>query len=209
MANDAHPFGIWQPWSPSEVASFFSTLNVSWWIAGGWSIDLFLGTQTREHDDIDIQILRRDHQAVRALFHGWDVQEAHPTTPINEWPFREWELDAPLRSGVHDVWCRPGKTDPWALQLMIADTNDEQWLCRRDPRINRPITTIGHQTKDGIPYLLPEIQLLYKAKGLRSKDEADFTKTLPYLDRESRHWLAQALAVVHPGHPWLTQLEDV
>jgi hypothetical protein len=90
---------------------------------------------------------------------------------------------------------------------MIADTNDEQWLFRRDSRIYRPLTAIGRQTEDDIPYLAPEIQLLYKAKTPRSKDEADFMKS--QLDQESRHWLAQGLAIVHPGHPWFTQLEDV
>lgn len=209
MADDAQQFGIWQPWQPHEVAELFSTLNAPWWIAGGWAIDLFLGTRTREHDDIDIQVLRRDQQAIRALLRGWDVQEAHPTTPQSAWPFREWELDQPLRAGVHDVWCRASQTAPWSFQLMIADTDGDQWLCRRDPHIHRPLTTIGHQTRDGIPYLVPEIQLLYKAKGLRPKDEADFINALPHLDQQSRRWLAEALAIVHPGHPWLVQLEKV
>jgi hypothetical protein len=72
----------------------------------------------------------------------------------------------------------------------------------------RPLSTIGLRTVDGIPYLAPEIQLLYKAKEPRSKDEADFASTLPYLNRESRQWLVQALTVVHPNHPWLVLLED-
>ena len=59
---------------------------------------------------------------------------------------------------------------------------------------------------NSIPYLAPEIQLLYKAKGLRPKDEADFARTLPALDEKSRQWLAQSLALVHPGHAWLTKL---
>lgn len=91
---------------------------------------------------------------------------------------------------------------------MIADTDDEQWLFRRDPRIRRPLTSIGSQSEDDIPYLAPEIQLLYKARAPRSKDYADFLKALPHLGQESRHWLAQGLAIVHPGHPWFTQLEN-
>mgnify|MGYP007135459534 CR=1 FL=1 len=90
---------------------------------------------------------------------------------------------------------------------MVADITDDQWLFRRDIRISRPLATIGRRTDDGIPYLTPEIQLLYKAKTPRPKDEADFARTLPYLDGESRQWLVQALALVHPGHPWLIQLE--
>jgi hypothetical protein len=65
---------------------------------------------------------------------------------------------------------------------------------------------MGYQTHDGIPYLAPEIQLLYKAKASRPKDEADFARTLPALNKKSRQWLAQSLALIHPDHPWLTEL---
>lgn len=68
MADAEHPLGRWQPWHSQEVTTFFAALLVPWWIAGGWAIDLFLGRQTREHQDIDVLILRRDHQAVRSLF---------------------------------------------------------------------------------------------------------------------------------------------
>ncbi|GHO61437.1 hypothetical protein KSC_003290 [Ktedonobacter sp. SOSP1-52] len=69
---------------------------------------------------------------------------------------------------------------------MVVDTSDDQWLFRRDPRIRRPLAIVGHRTNDGIPYLAPEIQLLYKAKALRPKDEADFARILPALDGKSR-----------------------
>jgi len=208
MANDAEQLGKWQPWHPGEVATFFSSLKAPWWIAGGWALDLFIGVQTRDHDDIDIQILRRDQQEFRALLHEWDVQAANPVRNPGDWPFLEWKPDTLLDSIVHDVWCRPQKTDPWALQFMIADTEADRCLCRRDARISRPLATIGQKTDDGIPYLAPEIQLLYKAKNLRPKDEMDFSKTLPYLSVESRQWLAQALTLIHPDHPWLIQIEN-
>lgn len=207
MPGDTSHLGAWQPWLPREVANFFSALTVPWWIAGGWSLDLFLGSQTRDHEDIDVEFLRRDQQEIRALLGEWDVQEAHPELAAN-WPFREWELGRDLSSGVHDIWCRSHKEAPWMLQLMVADIADDQWLFRRDARISRPLASIGRLTDDGIPYLAPEIQLLYKAKTPRPKDEADFARTFPHLDGESRQRLAQALAIVHPGHPWLAQLED-
>lgn len=207
MANETHQYGPWQPWQPRAVAELFSTLTVPWWIAGGWAIDLLIGEETREHDDIDVQILRRDQQAVRALLDGWDIQAALPPPRDETWPFREWRSDTLLDLAVHDIWCRPHKTAPWAIQLMIADTNDDQWLFRRDNRISCPLTAIGHQTGDGLPYLAPAIQLLYKAKKPRPKDEADFASVLPHLDQESRQWLAQALAIVHPHHAWITLLE--
>lgn len=208
MAEDRHPLGVWQPWSPQQVARFFAPLAAPWWIAGGWAIDLFLGRQTREHEDIDVQVLRRDQHAVRALFGTWDMQAALPPPRDEVWPFRPWRLDDVLDEAIHDVWCRPAATQPWALQLMIADSRDEWWISRRTPRIVRPVAALGGVTADGIPYLAPEIQLFYKAKGRRPKDEADFTHALPALDRERHQWLRNALTTAHPHHPWLDLLPD-
>jgi hypothetical protein len=208
MGGEAGSLGTWQPWSPQDVARFFAPLATPWWIAGGWAIDLFLGRQTREHEDIDVQILRRDQQAVRALFGAWDIQAALSPPRDEVWPFRTWRLDEVLDPDIHDIWCRPTPTQPWALQLMLADTHDDSWLFRRMPAIRRPVDTIGCGAADGVPYLAPEIQLLYKAKGLRPKDEADFAQVLPALDQERRHWLRNALAEAHPDHPWLERLTD-
>jgi hypothetical protein len=208
MASETHPLGKWQPWGPHDVAAFFASLHVPWWIAGGWAIDLFLGRQTREHEDIDVQVLRRDQDAVRALFDTWDMQAALPPPRDEVWPFRPWYRGQVLDPAIHDIWCRPASTRPWALQLMIADTRDDRWLYRRVPAITRSLADVGSTTTEGIPYLAPEVQLLYKAKGLRPKDEADFARSLPALNQERRQWLRDALAETHPGHPWLHQLTD-
>ncbi len=74
---------------------------------------------------------------------------------------------------------------------MVINTDHDQWISRRTTQIRGSLLTLGSVTKDGIPYLAPEIQLLYKAKGLRLKDEADFARTLPALDEKSRQWLAR------------------
>lgn len=210
MAQDTHQYGVWHPWSPHEAATFFAPLPAPWWIAGGWAIDLFLGHQTRPHDDLDVQVLRQHQHEVRTLLRGWDVQAADPSTPesIPEWPFHEWEIGEDLSPEVHDIWCRPSTTEPWAIQLMIADAHEDRWLFRRNPGIARPISAIGRVTRDGIPYLSPEIQLLYKAKGMRPKDDDDFQRVLPDLDQTGRQWLRQTLTKAHPGHPWLAQLKD-
>jgi hypothetical protein len=40
------------------------------------------------------------------------------------------------------------------------------------------------------------------------KDEADFSRVLPRLDRQARGWLREALGLAHPGHPWIEVLRD-
>jgi hypothetical protein len=208
MADVEHPLGRWLPWTPDKAATFFAALHVPWWIAGGWAIDLYLQRQTREHEDIDILVLRRDQSAVRTLLEVWDAQAALPPPRDERWPFRPWHLDEVLDERIHDIWCRPDAKKPWAFQLMINDTHGEEWLFRHMPTIRRPVATIGDITPEGIPYLAPEIQLLYKAKGLRPKDEADFRQTLPALNRERRIWLRDSLSQAHPHHPWLGLLMD-
>ncbi|MEV0590446.1 hypothetical protein [Nonomuraea cavernae] len=51
-----------------------------------------------------------------------------------------------------------------------------------------------------------EVQLLYKAKGTRPKDQADFEAVLPLLSDGQRRWLDEALETEHTTHPWRERL---
>lgn len=90
---------------------------------------------------------------------------------------------------------------------MVGDSPEDQWLFRRNAQVRRLIATIGSVTPDGIPYMAPEIQLLYKARAPRPQDEADFARTFPHLSQASRTFLVQVLALVYPGHRRLLELE--
>ncbi len=59
---------------------------------------------------------------------------------------------------------------------------------------------------DGVDYLQPEIQLLFKARRRRLKDQADFDATVPHLGDRGRAWLRQALTDTEPGHAWIDRL---
>jgi hypothetical protein len=54
--------------------------------------------------------------------------------------------------------------------------------------------------------LSPEVQLLYKSRGLRDKDGADFQAVRPYLSPDERNWLRTALNIVAPKRPWVRTL---
>lgn len=89
---------------------------------------------------------------------------------------------------------------------MLADTDGDQWIFRRDPRVRQSLSVLPLRTPTGIPYLAPETQLLYKARDLRPKDEHDFATTLLLLGEVSRSWLAAALTLSRPRHPWIKRL---
>jgi hypothetical protein len=67
---------------------------------------------------------------------------------------------------------------------------------------------IGGQTNDDVPFLAPEIVLLYKAKQRRPHDELELAAALPTLSDRQRTWLRGAIEEVHPGHPWLTLFDE-
>ena len=57
-----------------------------------------------------------------------------------------------------------------------------------------------------IPYLAPELVLLFKARHARPKDQADFDATVPHLTAAQRRTLAGLLDHEHPGHPGRARL---
>jgi hypothetical protein len=192
--------GVWKPLSPRQVASVLEELKAPWWIAGGLALDAFIGHKSREHGDIDVGILRRDQLEVQQALAAWDLQAADPPGTL-----RPWLSGETLPLTAHDIWCRPTAGSAWGLQLMLDEADGEEWEFRRNPAITRPLQSLVWR-KGGVPYLAPEVQLLYKAQAQSPKNEADFSAVSPKLNRYQRAWLAAALAVAHPGHPWLEVL---
>ena len=186
---------------PVDALRLFDDVGAPWWIAGGWGIDLWLGEQTREHVDLDVAILRRDQQLFRETLSDWDLQVA--TAPEVLSPWTEPILPEPL----HAVWCRPTPQSEWAFELLLNDARDEDWLFRRDHDVRLPLVALGGHTSDDIPYLSPEVILLYKAKNMRDHDRQDFLIAHPKLDPAARSWLRSAIERVHPGHEWLSVLD--
>jgi hypothetical protein len=197
------PWGPWEPASLAEVTGVFGTCQVPWWIAGGYAIELAAGRRVRDHEDIDVLVLRRDQLVVQQVLAGWQWHAADPPGTL-----RPWLPAEQLPADVHDIWCRPGPDAPWRIQVMLDEASGSDWVSRRDQRIRRPIASIGSATADGIPYLAQEIQLFYKANNIRPKDEKDFAITLPMLTSPQREWLSGAIGMVYGhGHPWLARLQ--
>ncbi|WP_425837254.1 nucleotidyltransferase domain-containing protein [Streptomyces fractus] len=196
------PFDPWDPAPVSEVAARFDGTGAPWWVAGGMAIELAAGRVLREHGDIDVMLLRRDQRIAHQVLDGWELWAADPPGTL-----RPWEPGERLAAGVHDIWCRPAGATRWRIQLMLEETEGDVWVSRRDPRLRRPLDALGFTTADGTPVVSPEVQLHYKAKGLRPKDQVDFDAALPILAQEQRSWLADALAATYGrGHPWAERL---
>ena len=194
----------WQPLTLDAVMDLFRDAPFPWWVAGGYAVELAVGSHVRPHDDVDILLLRRDHREAHELLATWDCWAADPPGTL-----RPWLAGETLPDTVHDVWCRETPEGPWRFQFMLdeSDDNGTHWRSRRDPRVTRPVAGIGSRADAGIPYLRPEIQLFYKAKGRRPKDELDLAAALPLLGLPEREWLRQAITLTSgPDHAWLRDL---
>ncbi|TDC47507.1 amino acid transporter [Jiangella ureilytica] len=172
-----------------------------WWIAGGYGLELALGRSWRTHGDIDALVLRPSAGELHEALAGWELWVVDPPGELRFWP-----ADEPLPDHVHDIWCRRPSSPAWELQLMVDEAGGGEWRSRRHGRVRAPVAALGRRSADGLPYLRPEIQLFYKAKGRRPKDEIDFAVVAPTLDDAARAWLDRALAVTHPDHPWRAAL---
>ncbi|HZM41983.1 MAG TPA: hypothetical protein VFB94_22860 [Acidimicrobiales bacterium] len=190
----ASELGPWEPLDLESVVEVFAPADFRWWISGGRALDLHLGRTWRSHEDTDVGVVRRDLGSLYALLSGWDlhVAAAGRLTP--------WHGE-PLAVDRHqnNVWCRLALDRPWALDVTIGEGSDDAWVYRRDPSVRLPWALAVLRTADGVPYLSPELQLLYKSKGLRPKDDVDAAQVIPHLDDRQRDLLSR---LVEPDHPW-------
>ncbi|MGI5241082.1 nucleotidyltransferase domain-containing protein [Dactylosporangium sp. CA-139066] len=189
-------------WTPPEVARRLAGIDVPWFVAAGWALDLFRGEQTREHGDLEIGVPAGRFPQVRERFAGFAFDAVGES--------RIWESAGPdVLRATHQTWLRDPATGRYLLDVFREPHDGGTWICRRDEAIRRPYAEIIRRTADGIPYLAPEFVLLFKAKHARPKDEADFEGALPRLTARQRATLAVLLARVHPGHAWLDALRPV
>ena len=190
----------WEAWDPDEAAERLAAVAAPWCVAAGWALDLFLGGQRRQHEDLEIAVPHMQFDEIAKALDGFDFfVPGYPTGLVS--PMSPAALEA-----THQTWIREPVTELWRLDVFREPSDGDTWICRRDERISLPYSELIERTATGLPYARPEVVLLFKAKAARPKDELDLDAVLPYLDGERRRWLAKALELVLPGHAWLARL---
>ncbi|BAL88304.1 hypothetical protein AMIS_30840 [Actinoplanes missouriensis 431] len=188
-------------WEPAELRRRLAGISTPWYTAGGWALDLFRGEQTREHHDIEIGVPARRFPEIRERLAGF-VFDAVGDCHI-------WETPTPQVMGATwQTWLREPATGHYLLEVFREPHDGDVWICRRDETIRFPYAEIIRYTVDRIPYLTPELVLLFKAKHVRPEDQRDFEGVLPLLTRPRREALSRLLNRVHPGHEWLAALPE-
>ncbi|WP_086661878.1 nucleotidyltransferase domain-containing protein [Lentzea kentuckyensis] len=189
-----------EAWRPEEVARRLEGVRTPWYVAAGWALDLFRGEQTRPHGDLEIAVPAAGFAEIRDRFPGFafDVASAGLV-----W----FDARADVLATTHQTWLRDPATGHYLCDVFREPHDDGLWICRRDEDLRLPYDVIIERTAAGIPYLVPELVLLFKAKGVRPKDQQDFDGVVRLLGPRRRRLLAEWLERVHPGHSWLDELE--
>ncbi|MGB2695946.1 MAG: hypothetical protein WBD55_12290 [Dehalococcoidia bacterium] len=202
----------------------------TWSLCGGWAVDAWLGRQTRDHGDLDISVFVLDQRALFEHLPGWQLLAHDPIFDVDspgsnaEW----WDGRRPLHHTSH-IHARPPELrgpvpeggialakDGFALEFQFNKRSGNEWVLSREPLITLPLRRCIRPSLWGVPTLAPEAVLFYKATayfgieeqmtGGRLQDEPDFLALLPHLIDEQRQWLRESIALLHPDHPWLSQL---
>jgi hypothetical protein len=194
-------YGPWDPLTPDQASALLRGFDGLWWVVGGWALEAFTGVE-RAHEDIDVAFFHRDLPALRRHFAGsydlWSNKGGALRPITDRWP--------DVQDDSEQIWMREHAMAPWCMDLLANPDVQGRWVFRRDNAITADLDSVTW-LKDGIRFSSPEVVLAFKALHNSPKDRADLEAALPLLDREQRGWLYDTLVRLHPGHPWLHQVD--
>lgn len=186
-------------WTPPQVAQRLAGVDAPWCVAAGWALELFCGAPTRRHSDLEIAVPAAAFPQIRARFDEY-VFDAVSSGCL-------WYDAAPeVLAATHQTWLRDPASGDYLFDVFREPHDGDTWICRHNPAIRLPYADIILRTADGIPFLAPELVLLFKAKNVRPKDQADFETALPHLSPGRRATLADLIVRGYPEHQWLAAL---
>jgi hypothetical protein len=185
----------------AAVVDAFGRAPLRWWISGGRALELHVGRSWRDHEDTDVGVIRRDVLVLGSVLEGWDI---HIAAAGRLTPWTGEGLETSLHQ--NNLWCRHHADGPWLLDVTIGEGDDDVWIYRRDPTVRIPWADAVVRTADGVPYLAPDLQLLFKSKNPRYKDLVDAREVVPELDAERRDRLTRLLPADHQWQRLLVNL---
>ncbi len=194
---------------------------------GGQALDMFLGYESRVHGDIDICAFWNDRDKIiqYMMAHGYKVFEmfgggrAHPVTETSKPVGLKKNIFCCLE-GCPLVKTYPveedgncwmeffhvGQTELDYIEFLFNEKTADVFEYSRNSEITLELEK-AIRFCEGIPYLAPEMILLYKSTDIeREGYQQDFELAYKAMDDSQKTWLQNALKKEYPdGHKWLQE----
>ena len=205
-----------------EAHAFLRDGDFEYAICGGFALDLFTGRDMRIHGDIDVCAFEKGKNAIvqHMVSNGWSIYEfqgqgiVRLVNSIKD--CQKGRNLMCLKSDCEIVKFYPcGKGDGYFLhkffhtgitdfnyvEFLFNTTNGSSFIFKG--RIKRDLSkAILH--RNDIPYLSPELVLLYKASDFeREWYQFDLEETIIAMNDEQKSWFYSSLDKLYPkGHAW-------
>lgn len=207
----------------TSANDFMKNADFPWAVCGGFALDLFLDKDIRTHGDIDICVFEKDREKIRRyiLQQNWLVYEFRgqgKVRPLNEGLSSESGRNLMCTNGECDIvkfypcedegllwyeFFHTGMTEFNYLEFLFNAADENYFVFDKNQGIKRELSK-AILFSNGIPYLAPEIVLLYKSSRSENAEyNFDFEQTYTHMSDEQKEWFLQGLDVLYPnGHMW-------
>jgi len=207
-----------------DAIGFLNDGHFDYAICGGFALDLFTGKNIRKHSDIDICVFAKDKNVIFSFIkeNAWTVYEfcgGGIVRLVNSTDDCQSGRNLMcLKDGCELVEFYPydrgenyfshkfletGIKSFNYLEFLFNVAVDEGFVFDRNPSICREMSK-AILKKDGIPYLSPELVLLYKSEDIdRHGYQLDYDEAIQKMNDEQIDWFNYSLDILYPdGHVW-------
>lgn len=209
----------------NELCEHLFSMNVGWYLCGGFAIDAYLGNITRKHKDVDITVSFNDmKECIQYLkSKGWEIDApvGNQRLVSVEFALQHSELN------FDNIWCYKKGVDFIKTEKTDGPFKYMKFINREQTKLDF-IEVMFNKIENGIFYyqknhnitldidnafikmgevtiLAPEIILLYKSRNCENSDyQHDFDMVINKLDKERYDWFINAMNIAYPqGHIWI------
>ena len=199
-------------------------------IGGGQAIDLFLRYESRVHGDIDVVAFWKDRDKIIQFMQsrGFSVYEmlgggrVHRITDLSKQMYLKRNICC-FQEGCPLVKVYPlddddcgwfeffhiGQTELDFIEFLFNDRSETHFEYARNREIKRELEK-AILCSDSVPYLAPEMCLLYKSTDTeREGYQRDFELAWGAMNEEQQEWLKTSLCSLYAqGHKWLSCIQQ-
>jgi len=185
-----------------EAHEFFKNCDFSYYICGGFALEMFVGKTMRKHSDLDVSLFHENKRDVVALLQndGWNMYKRIPepgtmgcATPIADhmdskldeirtmWAIKPGShITLNLREGETDIYdfdiLRDNQTDFNFIEIVLDSKKGDNFVLREDINIVRQLDK-AILYNNGIPYMSPELVMFLKSPQVYTTHDFHKEKT--------------------------------